>query len=321
MSFDFSDLTIAVIGDVMLDVYINGQSSRLSPEAPVPVVNVSNIQYLLGGAGNVAANLRSLGCKVNLVSVLGVDQNADKFIKIANSKGIKIDDFYFVLHNPTITKTRVIANRQQLVRYDSEVLPTSIDCLDYTDRILNAIKGVDAIIISDYDKGLVTNDVARFIITNSRCPVFVDPKDNDWDKFYGATCIKPNKYELEHYIGCIPNNHEMKELGHAIMTKHNFDALLLTLGEDGMLLWQTGIYKDPVAFKPNGQIKVYDVSGAGDTAISVLAAAYCKYGITVAAHMANVAAGIVVTKPGTAQITERELEHAIHIQSGSIEKV
>ncbi len=322
MSFDFSDLKIAVIGDVMLDVYINGSSSRLSPEAPVPVVSVDNTQYLLGGAGNVAANLRSLGCEVNLVSILGSDPNGDKFSHIANSKGIEIDNFCFYSTKPTTTKTRVIANRQQIVRYDFEDIPNSIDDLQYEECILNAIEGADAVILSDYDKGLITNEIARFVLNASKCPVFVDPKRNDWDKFWGAACIKPNKYELAHFLGFEPDQDQMNLLCKEIPQRHNFGALLLTLGEEGMILWQkeNGIVTDPIKYTPR-QVKVYDVSGAGDTAIAVLAAAYCKYGITVAAHMANIAAGIVVTKPGTAQVTESELNDAIHIQSGSIEKL
>jgi D-beta-D-heptose 7-phosphate kinase/D-beta-D-heptose 1-phosphate adenosyltransferase len=292
---DFSKRRITVVGDVMLDRYIRGICTRVSPEAPVPVVNVESVQDTLGGAGNVAANCASLGCKVNLVGATG--NETDVFFPLARFH--HIEPYLYSCASCDTTKTRIIANDQQAVRYDTDgkiVRPFYVDPKSYF--------YAHAIIISDYGKGFVTRELCETLI-GTKISVFVDPKDGDWGKYKGAFCIKPNEYELERHLGYFPRGlEEMQKAFNAISERYGFQCILLTLGKKGMALWRRS-WNAPVTIPAMYQ-EVYDVSGAGDTAIAVFAAAQ-ELGLLAAAQLANRAAGLVVGKRGTSVITTKEL--------------
>ncbi len=267
---DFSKRRVTVVGDIMLDWYIRGSCARVSPEAPVPVVDVESMQSALGGAGNVAANCASLGCQVDLVGACGQDASTDQETDLVHgacrAKGIE----------PWL-RTLVL---------DS-------------DAYMNA----HAIILSDYGKGVVSQEVAQKLIS-TKIPVFVDPKDGDWEKYRGAFCIKPNEYELERHLGYLPKDEQFSSVFAHLAEKYGFRCILLTRGAKGMVLWRYG-WNGPAVI---GAVKqeVFDVSGAGDTAIAVFAAAQ-ELGLLGAAQLANRAAGIVVGKRGTSVISLEEL--------------
>jgi len=297
---DFSKRRVTVVGDIMLDWYIRGFCARVSPEAPVPVVDVESMQSALGGAGNVAANCASLGCQVDLVGACGQDASTDQETDLVHgacrAKGI--EPWLYPVANCNTVKTRIIANGQQVVRcdVDGEVLRTLV--LD-SDAYMNA----HAIILSDYGKGVVSQEVAQKLIS-TKIPVFIDPKDGDWEKYRGAFCIKPNEYELERHLGYLPKDEQFSSVFAHLAEKYGFRCILLTRGAKGMVLWRYG-WNGPAVI---GAVKqeVFDVSGAGDTAIAVFAAAQ-ELGLLEAAQLANRAAGIVVGKRGTSVITKEEL--------------
>jgi D-beta-D-heptose 7-phosphate kinase/D-beta-D-heptose 1-phosphate adenosyltransferase len=292
---DFSKRRITVVGDVMLDRYIRGTCTRVSPEAPVPVVNVESVQDTLGGAGNVAANCASLGCKVNLVGAYSGETTA--LPALANKLGI--EPYLYACTSCDTVKIRIIANDQQVVRYDTDgkvVAPFYVS--------QEAYRFAHAIIISDYGKGFVTRELCQTLI-DTKVSVFVDPKDGDWGKYKGAFCIKPNEYELERHLGYFPRDKEdLQKAFNAISERYGFQCILLTMGKNGMVLWRRS-WNAPVKIRALYQ-EVFDVSGAGDTAIAVFAAAQ-ELGLLGAAQLANRAAGIVVGKRGTSAITAKEL--------------
>lgn len=291
---DFSKRSITVVGDVMLDRYIRGTCTRVSPEAPVPVVNVESVQDTLGGAGNVAANCASLGCRVNLV---GAAEEGSDLFSLIHFHGI--EPYLYPCVSQDTRKTRVIANDQQVVRYDVDGEVIRPFCVEQ-----DAYRHAHAIIISDYGKGFVTKELCRRLI-ESRPAVFVDPKDGDWDKYKGAFCIKPNEYELERHLGYFPRGKEdLQKAFNMISERYGFQCILLTMGKNGMVLWRRS-WNVPVTISAMYQ-EVYDVSGAGDTAIAVFAAAQ-ELGLLGAAQLANRASGIVVGKRGTSVITAKEL--------------
>jgi D-beta-D-heptose 7-phosphate kinase/D-beta-D-heptose 1-phosphate adenosyltransferase len=297
---------IIVIGDVMLDVYISGHAHRLSPEAPVPVVAVDSKTATLGGAGNVALNLAHLGCKVWLFGVKGDDPAGRQIVSILNSNGIEnrlATDF----NVPTITKTRVIANSQQLLRFDEEKRASGSGMLT---EINGALEGnAQAVILSDYAKGILSPDLIASVIHRSRAkgiPVFIDPKRGGWHRYQGANIIKPNLVELEEATGeTIANQGDVIRLSLRMIRAYEFEAMLVTMGPKGMM-WVTnqGLFEHI----PTQAKEVFDVSGAGDTAIATLAACMVSgHSLSDAAKIANAAAGIVVGKLGTRAITLADL--------------
>lgn len=297
---------IIVIGDVMLDVYISGQAHRLSPEAPVPVVVVDSKTATLGGAGNVALNLAELGCKVWLFGVRGDDVAGRKIVSILFDNGI--ENRLLTDHSlPTITKTRVMANSQQLLRFDEEKRSSG-------SRLLTEINGIleddaQAVILSDYAKGILSPDLIALVIQRSRdkgIPVFIDPKRGGWHRYQGATVIKPNLAELEEATGeRVGSQKDAARLATKMLKAHSFGAVLVTMGSRGML----AVTDDQSRYIPSQAKEVFDVSGAGDTVIATMAACICSgYSLFEAAKIANAAAGIVVGKLGTQPITLKELE-------------
>ena len=302
--------TIAVIGDVMLDQYFWGDVSRVSPEAPVPVVDIFDESYHLGGAANVAQNLISLGINPVLCGLLGDDNRGKRFIEICDKMNINSSGLYKDDNRITTVKTRVIGNNQQIVRMDREVkIPINKNGEHFIYEQITNLKSLDGIIFEDYDKGTISPNLIVQIISwakNKNIPVFVDPKLNNFKHYQGATLFKPNKKETE--IGLdikLDSKEQIFFAGEKLLKEYKLENVLITLGADGMILFE----KDGnVSSVPTIARKIADVSGAGDTAIASLATMFIA-GATLeeSAIIANFAAGIVCEKPGIVAIDKLEL--------------
>jgi len=306
---------VLVLGDLMLDCYFWGDVRRVSPEAPVPIVKVASKSYVLGGAGNVAANLAGLGCQVSVIALVGRDAAADQVRELMATN--QIDD-RLIVHSdrPTITKTRIMADKQQVVRLDEEDGSQIDGQLENRLRQQRdeALVDVQAVVLSDYGKGMFTSmDWIQSIIQACRrsgVPVFVDPKGNAWERYAGATCITPNTAELEMVIGApIADSDDLNPVAQKLCRRLSLDWLLVTRGPQGMTLFGDGISALTIAARAR---EVFDVSGAGDTVIATLAACVAA-GMTFgeATAVANAAAGVVVGKLGTQPIRWPELERAL----------
>ena len=332
MQINFSNLTIFVVGDVMLDAYIMGKVQRLSPEAPVPVVHVREKTFTLGGAGNAALNLSCLGCRTWLFGYRGADDNGERLSGMLGEKGIR-DLLIVNQDHPTTTKTRVIGQGQQLLRLDEEAVwhvPEEV-----TARLVNRFAGsldqADAVILSDYGKGIFADDLCSRLISlcrEKRVPVFVDPKTADWRRYMGATCITPNAAEFENATGLAsgmfsaPASTDADSTGieaadqlriSDLMDKLSIDHLLVTLGARGMCLLSAD---RPPRHIPTRAREVFDVSGAGDTVIATLAASVASgMSFPEAAETANAAAGVVVGKLGTQPVYLSELQAATAVDT------
>ncbi len=303
---------ILVVGDIMLDRYLWGEVSRISPEAPVPVVKSRKKSAVPGGAGNVAANLAGLECGVAVIGVCGPDEAGGHLDEIFQRKGIE-NLLQIDKSRPTITKTRIMANRQQIFRLDEEethALSSELqsDILKTFERKLPLF---DVVVLSDYGKGMLQDpENCRAIINLCReqgKPVLVDPKKKEWDRYKGATCVTPNIAELELVTGEIFDDDEKKIVSSAkgICSQFGFEWLLVTRGSRGMCLVSP---KEEPVIVPARAREVFDVSGAGDTVIAALAAGLASGMVfPVAAKLANTAAGIVVGKLGTQPVTLAEL--------------
>ena len=302
----FKNITIGVVGDLMLDDYIIGTVDRISPEAPVPVVTVKEERFSLGGAANVVNNLNALEAKTVCFGVIGNDANGDRLISAFREKNI--DPFSIIRTNtlPTIVKKRVLAGNQQLLRIDWEdASPLSPELEDaLIEEFKKNIDRLDAVILSDYDKGILTPKVAKEIVKLCRernIIVNVDPKPKNALNYIGASSITPNRKEAMECMGVKTDNFE--ELGKQLKEKLQLKSLLLTRSEEGMSL-----FTDRVINIPTFAQEVYDVTGAGDTVISVFTLATAA-GVTLheAAKIANTAAGVVVGKVGTSTATKEEI--------------
>ena len=305
----FQDARLLVIGDVMLDRYWHGSATRVSPEAPVPVVKVNNREDRPGGAGNVALNIAALGSGTRLLGVVGKDESGDELQSRLNAAGV-LCDFLQCPDKPTITKLRVISQHQQLIRLDFEQGFEKSDVADLLPRATELIKGTKALVLSDYAKG-VLQDVGPLVELGRKqdVPIIVDPKGTDFEKYSGATLITPNLNEFEAVVGHCANEDELVKKGLQLVSQLQLEALLITRGEHGMTLIRPD---SPELHLPARAQEVFDVTGAGDTVISVLAAAMAS-GETLAdaTALANLAAGLVVGKLGTAAISGPELRRAI----------
>ena len=307
-----SRTTVMVVGDLMLDCYYWGKVSRISPEAPVPIVKVNEKTYALGGSGNVAANLSGLGCRVDLVGLVGRDEAEQRLSGL-------LADFGVTYHGTpdtsraTITKTRVMAGKQQVVRLDEED-GRPIDQAT-AGRILSIIHDrlpfAQAVVLSDYGKGMFHDqDVVQAIIkmcANATIPVFVDPKGADWQRYHGASCITPNTAELELATGNrFADEADLISTARDLRRRLELPWLLVTRGPRGMAL--VGDALEPVMIAAQAR-EVFDVSGAGDTVIATMAACVAAgLSFVDAAGVANTAAGIVVAKVGTQPVRWAELE-------------
>jgi D-glycero-beta-D-manno-heptose-7-phosphate kinase len=307
----FPGRRILVLGDVMLDEYIWGDVRRISPEAPVPVVEMKRRTYVPGGAANTAANVAALGGRAFLLGVVGKDYQADHLREVLTRSGIDHDGLIADGRRATTTKSRIVAHSQQVVRLDCEQREPLSASLE--DELLRAaevrLPQVDACIISDYAKGVVSGRVARQFIRLARQagrPVIVDPKGADYAKYQGATVIKPNAHEAEAYTKQeISDEASLLEVSRRLRAMLEGSAVLITRGAQGMSLFQDGIL--PVHI-PAVCRNVFDVTGAGDTVAGTLAMALAAKGtLEQATHLANQAAGIVVGKVGTATVTLEEL--------------
>ncbi len=308
----FVGLKVLIIGDVMLDEYIWGDVDRISPEAPVPVVDIHHRTWAPGGAANAAANIQSLGGKAMLCGVTGADYQGDKLRELLQDCQVGFDGLVSIQGRPTSTKTRIIARGQQMVRVDSESRKplTRESEGPLVDFVESAIEQHDACILSDYNKGVLSERLSQFAIRaarNANKPVVVDPKGVDYKKYRNATVIKPNTSEVEEAIGRpVENEEDLLLAGQKILDVVGQSALLVTRGAGGMTLFQHGHIEQHI---PTMARTVYDVTGAGDTVVSALAMALASGAdLLNGAHLANHAAGVVVGKVGTATVTLDDLK-------------
>jgi D-beta-D-heptose 7-phosphate kinase/D-beta-D-heptose 1-phosphate adenosyltransferase len=305
-----------VVGDVMLDHYVWGNVSRISPEAPVPVVSVSRENVLLGAATNVVNNIHSLGGRVSVCGVIGPDDAGRQLIHMLRVQGIHTDGLIVEEGRPTTIKTRVIAHNQQVVRFDRET-KTGIE-RDTHRRIFDFVRrqvqeGLDAIVLSDYSKGVITQDLVSDIMKLARkngVIVSVDPKVNHFGIYRGVTILTPNTREAS--VGAkidIEDDKSLLKAGALLLKRLKCDAVLITRGEHGMSLFERG---GRITHIPTVAQEVFDVTGAGDTVISVLTLAMAAGARMVdAARISNYAAGIVVGVVGTATVKPDELKRKI----------
>ena len=310
---NFESARVLVAGDVMLDRYWHGSTSRISPEAPVPVVKVEEAEERPGGAGNVALNIAALGAKVSLLAVTGTDEAARTLAGQLDAAGVRCL-FQPVPGAATVTKLRVLSRHQQLIRLDFEDGLPGFDPGSLLSSFRGALADADLVVLSDYGKGAL--GAVQELIKAARAarrPVLVDPTSRDFSLYRGATLVTPNLGEFEAVAGHCRSEEEIVSKGTALMAQHELGALLITRGEHGMSLLQRG---KAALHLPAMAREVYDVTGAGDTVISILAAAVAAgEDLAHATALANVAAGIVVGKLGTATVSVPEIRRALHEES------
>ncbi len=311
----FDKTRILVAGDVMLDRYWLGGASRISPEAPVAVVRVNNTKDSPGGAGNVALNLAALGAAASLVGLVGDDVPGRELQISLNAAGV-FCDFHRVTGKPTITKLRVISRHQQLIRLDFEEMFAAEDAAHLAAKVEALLSKVDVLVLSDYNKGALLG-VTQLIKAAKAAgvPVLVDPKGGDFSIYSGATLVKPNLHEFESVVGKCNTEDELVQKGQQMLRDLNLEALLITRGENGMSLIRQN---EPEQHFPARARDVYDVTGAGDTVISVVAACLgAGTPLPESVALANIAAGLVVAKLGTAAISGPELRREVQRDGGS----
>ncbi len=305
----FKKKNILVIGDIMLDKYSHGSVSRISPEAPVPIVDIKKIIFKPGGASNVAKNLSALGMNVTLLGITGDDPELKELIKVLRHTNIKFDPVKDI-NIRTSLKSRIIGNDQHLIRLDHEDKNKSNMHQELYKKVTRYAKDADVIVMSDYDKGVikpVSEKVIKFANQNS-IRVVIDPKGIDYSMYKGAYMIKPNELEFTTIVGESKNKNEMIKKGKQLMKDLGLKSLLLTLGKNGMILFS----KDSVLTFPTSQKDVYDVTGAGDTVISVIAASLASNKtLKKSCELANVAAGLSIQHLGTVSISKSDINNAI----------
>ena len=326
---------IAVVGDLMLDRYLWGSTTRISPEAPVPIVDYEGQSECLGGAGNVAANLAALGAKVEMLGALGDDEAGRAIQKCLQAAGIGGKGTISDKNRITTVKTRIIAKHHQVVRVDRERREAlRAETLEKLIRLVFAgLKSLHALVLSDYDKGLISDDFADRVLSAAhqlKVPVFVKPKTTRLYAYRGARAIVCNAKEAGFYVTrALAEEKSVEEAGRALLAHFGCSAVVITRGEKGMSVFEESSPKHvnipatgfEVTYARVGQPgiersatgrQVFDLTGAGDTVLSVLAlAAAAGASLVDAAMLANIAAGVVVGKLGTATVSPQELEHAL----------
>ncbi len=316
---DFSKAKVLIVGDLMLDRYWTGGTGRISPEAPVPVVNVSNTEDRPGGAANVAVNVATLGAKVTLLGMCGEDENARILRQRLETYDIDCQ-FFSVAGFDTITKLRVMSRNQQLLRLDFEKSFAATDKSDLEHAFETALDNADIVILSDYAKGCLNRPeslIARARAKGKR--VIVDPKGSDFSKYAGATLVTPNMDELQGVVGPIESEPQLVEKASSLQKSLSLDALLVTRSEAGMTLFEG---QETEFHLPAKAKEVYDVTGAGDTVVSTLAVALASnLPLQAACVLANLAASVVVGKLGTSTVSNTELalalgEQSVHLDGG-----
>jgi len=309
---NYSTGRVLVIGDLMLDRYWHGSTSRISPEAPVPVVHVNDDEQRAGGAGNVALNIAALGGKVSVMGFVGQDEPAESLKLLLQDAGV-LCLFEALNDYPTITKLRVMSRHQQLIRLDFEDGFHAVNNEQLLHQYHAEMMQADTIVLSDYGKGTL-NPIEPFIDLAKKLnkPVLIDPKGSDFTKYKQATLITPNLTEFEAVVGQCKDQQQLVEKGMNLLDEMDFSALLVTQGEQGMTL----LTKDEAPLHlPTHAREVFDVTGAGDTVISVLAASLAaKKSLAESTILANMGAGIVVGKIGTATVNTEELSYALQGQ-------
>ncbi len=313
---NFKNCNVLVVGDIILDEYIWGKANRLSPEAPVPVLEVGKYEYILGGAANVANNIRSLAGNVTLAGITGDDSQAEKLGEILNNRNINSSCLIKDSSRLTTVKSRLLAqNRQQLVRFDREVKePISAETeIKLTGKISEYASDADLILLSDYAKGVLTETFLKKVISLARelnKPVLVDPKGLDFTKYCGSTLITPNRLEAARATKS-PQESEPEMLAQKIRQQLNIEHVLVTLGEEGILVSS----ENKIKTIPAVTSEVYDVTGAGDSLISgiSLALIVTKGDLETSVEIGNYAAGVAVRKIGTTAVTPAELKNIIEL--------
>ena len=318
----FAQVKILVIGDVMLDRYWWGNASRLSPEAPVPVVALNKVTNIPGGAANVAANIAGLGAQVFLVGVIGADDSGKCLSDALKSSGISPDFLVACKNRPTTAKTRVLVHNQQIARIDDET--SSMLAGDEEERLFSIIGDLiaetDLIVLSDYAKGCLTPTLIHSVVAEAAKigkQVLVDPKGKNFAKYNGASLLTPNLFEALSAAGTdiTAGEEAIDEAARKLLAEIQVESLLITLGEHGMKLFRRN--DEPIHF-PSMARQVFDVTGAGDTVIASLAVALgTKSDYHSAISLANVAAGLSVEKVGTSTISLEELRRALQAEDVS----
>lgn len=310
---DFSAASVAIVGDLMLDRYWVGPTSRISPEAPVPVVKIDAIEERPGGAANVALNISALGAQISLSGLCGPDESAQSLKKILGSVNINCQ-FQEVEGQDTITKLRVLSRNQQLIRLDFEKSYADADKSDLEKTFSRLLESVSVVVLSDYAKGCLSDPLS--LINAARAagkPVVVDPKGTDFEKYRGATLLTPNMSEFQAVVGECKDEQEIIERGQALIDSLDLKALLVTRSEHGMTLIEK---HEPEFHLPAKAREVYDVTGAGDTVVATLAASVAAgMSLKEACILANAAAGVVVAKLGTSTVSIEELREAVRKDS------
>ena len=306
---NFAQCRVAVIGDVMLDRYWRGPCDRISPEAPVPVVNVQQRDERPGGAANVAVNIASLGAQTCVLGVIGKDRAGQALAEQLTTLGID-HDLIALEHAQTISKLRVLSHNQQLLRLDFENPLDPYDPQTLLDRLSDHLTISDVLVLSDYAKGVLGNaqpfiDAAR----RAERPVLVDPKGRNFDHYRGATLLTPNLSEFKTIVGACRSEQELEDKARTLQIRLELQALLITRGQQGMSLIEQD---QPLRHWPAQAREVFDVTGAGDTVIATLATTLAA-GATLAdaTQLANTAASLAVSKLGTASVSRAELQHAL----------
>ncbi len=317
VSLGLAGAKVLVVGDAMLDRYWSGATARISPEAPVPVVNVHEDDMRPGGAANVAVNVASLGGHATLLGVVGADDAADHLSALISKQGVAVN-FLCSRTNPTMTKLRVVSRNQQLIRLDFErslYIEDEFDQAAFFENYLLALAYADVVILSDYGKGTL-RQVATLIAKAHQAgkPVLVDPKGNDYLPYAGATLLTPNMTEFEAVVGKCVDESDLVVKGEMLRQKLGLRALLVTRSEHGMTLIQENAA--PLHLRTEAR-EVFDVTGAGDTVIATIGVALAAgKNLELACKWSNLAAGIVVGKFGTATVSPAELAHAANAPRG-----
>jgi len=314
---NFSRASVLVVGDIMIDHFIWGKVARISPEAPVPVVDVQTEDLLLGGCANVINNIHAIGGKARGAAVVGADEMGDRLFKEFQKRRIDTGGIVVEKNRPTTLKTRIVAHGQQVVRFDREsrapVQTGSIDkIISYVEKVRD---DVGAIVISDYNKGVVTKsllDGIRKVVAGRKHIVCVDPKSDDFSIYEGFDIITPNHHEAGRAVGMeIRNEDDLRNAGAKLLERYNFKAVLITRGEEGISLFEKSSRVIHTPFLAEAK-EVFDVTGAGDTVIGVFALSMAAGAdFKEAAVLANHAAGIVVGKVGTAVVSREELKKSL----------
>lgn len=311
MQLNFQKSRILVIGDLMLDSYWHGLCEKISPEAPVPVLKVTDIEHRVGGAANVAKNIVDMGGNAHLLGITGMDDNHHHLTSILDASGIK-HNLLQAEEMPTINKLRMISNNHQMLRTDFEQDFDKIDKSSLLELFEDIIENFDVVILSDYAKGTLSKSFTKSLISVAnryQKPTLVDPIGKDYSKYSGASLVKPNAKEIQAIIGTFATNEVLFAKTAELLYQLEIERFLVTLGAHGLVLMSRN--EDPIV-KPALARQVFDVTGAGDTVIAALALS-----LSIGMHMhdclniANIAAGIVVEKFGTSSASIDEINSRI----------